>query len=218
MAGGRPSRQTPRQAGSRSRPAARFHGSLRRPSGRNLTLGSHADELDLTQRGPRAIEHRESTSSGQSRSGGIPVIRAEHELNMNNDLRPYNLHRLTLEISALGAQQTFRSHNSARCGRSRRGRVSAACVAHLLQSRAAASSLSHARKTRTFVDSRRFYATSEALAGHSVDSSSGPLQRRRRLANLRPRAFPAVALQSVPGRRKRTPGVGIGARIGRQWS
>src|SRR5271165_972004 len=37
------------------------------------------------------------------------------------------------------------------------GRASAACVAHLLQSRAAASSLSHARKTRTFADSRRFF-------------------------------------------------------------
>ena len=55
-------------------------------------------------------------------------------------------------------------------------------------------------------------------AGRSVGSSSGPLQRRRRPANLCPRAFAAVALQSVPGRRERAPGVGIGARIGRQWS
>ena len=31
-------------------------------------------------------------------------------------------------------------------------------VAHLLQSRAAASSLSHARKARTFAASRRFFA------------------------------------------------------------
>ena len=60
------------------------------------------------------------------------------------------------------------------------------------------------------------HAAGEAPAGHSAGSSCGKLQRRRRPANLCQRAFSAVALQSVPRRRERTPGVGIGARIGRQ--
>jgi hypothetical protein len=59
------------------------------------------------------------------------------------------------------------------------------------------------------------HAARGAIAGHSLGSSSSPLERRRRLANLCPRAFSAVALQSVLGCRKRTSGVGIGARIGR---
>src|SRR5271156_38793 len=43
-------------------------------------------------------------------------------------------------------------------------------------------------------------------------------ERRRRSAKLFPRAIRAVALQSDPGRCKRAPGVGIGARIGGEWS